>query len=299
MKNKLILSALTLFILSAISCSDSENNPSKPTNYSKTTVAYKSVPGVDANLLSLDIYHFGETTPETPIVVYVHGGGWAIGDKANSITNKTNLFSSLNYLFVSVNYRLSPSTISTDPNRVMFPTHNEDVADAVQWIYENIDTYGGDKNKIVLLGHSAGAHLVSLTGTSNQFLPARGIALNTIKGIASIDTEGYNVFDQCTSGNQTYLNAFGNNTTNWIKASPIEQVFSNTLYPDFFIAKRGNAGRIALSDAFITKLQAAGVSVDQVTGSQYDHEGINDAIGAPNETTITEPLKTFLAKCFQ
>ena len=141
--------------------------------------------------------------------------------------------------------------------------------------------------------------MVSLTGTSNQFLPARGITLNSIKGIASIDTEGYNVVDQANSDNSIYLNAFGSNSDNWSKASPINQLFSGSPYPKFFVAKRGSAARIALSDDFITKLQSVGVTVSQVTGNQYDHEGINDAIGAPNETTITEPLKTFLTQCFQ
>jgi len=299
MQNLLTLSLLMCITFLQTSCSKDESSPTVPTTYTKTTIAYKTVSGVDPNLLSLDIYHFGQNIPDKPIVIYVHGGAWAVGDKANSITNKTNLFSSLNYLFVSINYRLSPSTLSTDPNRIMFPTHNDDVADAVKWIYDNINTYGGDKSKMVLLGHSAGAHLVSLTGTSNQFLPIRGIPLNTLKGIASIDTEGYDVTDQAISGNETYLNAFGDNMDDWSKASPINQLFSDNAYPKFFVAKRGSVSRIALADDFIAKLQSVGVTVSQVTGNQYDHEGINDAIGAPNETAITEPLKTFLTQCFQ
>jgi hypothetical protein len=149
------------------------------------------------------------------------------------------------------------------------------------------------------LGHSAGAHLVSLTGTSNLFLPVRGIPLTAIKGIASIDTEGYNVADQVNSGNENYINAFGTNATDLSNASPIEQLFVNGSYPKFFIAKRGSATRIDLADDFILKLESVGVTVSQVTANQYDHEGINDAIGAPNETVVTEPLRTFLSLCFQ
>lgn len=289
---------LWIFILQT-SCNDkAPTEPTKPTNYTKITVAYNAINGVDANLLSLDIYHYGQTTPDKPIVIYVHGGAWAIGDKANSVDNKINLFFSLDYIFLSINYRLSPSIASTDPNRIMYPTHNNDVADAVKWIYDNIKTYGGNREKIVLLGHSAGAHLVSLTGTSSLFLPTRNIPLNMIKGIASIDTEGYDVVSQCNSGNDIYLNAFGNTDVNWTQASPLNQLYSGTSYPKYFVAKRGTGTRIALSDAFITKLQSVGVTVSQVNGSQYDHEGINDAIGAPNEIAITEPLKDFLQQCF-
>ena len=287
------------FTLLLFSCSTDETPSVSSSTYKKVTLPYKQVSGVDANLLSLDIYHFETTGATKPVVIYVHGGAWAIGDKANSITNKTNLFSSLGYVFVSVNYRLSPSAASSDPNRIQFPTHNEDVADAVKWVYDNVASYGGDKQKMVLLGHSAGAHLVSLTGTSAQFLPAKGISLATLTGVASIDTEGYDVVAQGNAGNETYLNAFGSNSADWTKASPIAQLVSGTEYPRFFIAKRGSNTRIALSDDFITKLQSVGVTVSQVTGSQYDHEGINDAIGAPNETIITDPLKAFLAQCFQ
>lgn len=292
---------LLVILLSQLSCKKNSNTitPVSAANYTKTTVQYKNINGISANLLSLDIYHFGQTTPNTPVVVYVHGGAWAIGDKANSMTNKTNLFSALGYIFISVNYRLSPSSVSTDPNRIMFPAHNNDVADAVKWVYDNIANYGGNKEKIALLGHSAGAHLVSLTGTSNLFLPARGIALNKIKGVASIDTEGYDVVYQCNTKNDTYLNAFGSNPVNWEQASPMYQLFSGTSYPAFFVAKRGTAARIGLADDFISKLQRNGVVVSQVTASQYDHEGINDAIGAPNETAVTNPLKAFLAQCFQ
>lgn len=151
----------------------------------------------------------------------------------------------------------------------------------------------------MLLGHSAGAHLVSLTGTSSLFLPVRGIPLATIKGVASIDTEGYNVAEQVNSGNETYINAFGTNATDLLNASPIEQLFPDKSYPKFFIAKRGSATRIGLANNFINKLESVGVIVSQITANQYDHEGINEAIGAPNETVITEPLKVFLSQCFQ
>lgn len=296
----------SLFLLVAtfflVSCSK-KNNDVSPTSssktYTKNTIQYKSINGVDANLLSLDIYHFGQTTAQKPVVIYVHGGGFAIGDKANNMTNKQNLFSSLDYILVSVNYRLSPEVYSTDPNRVMYPTHNNDVADAVKWIYDNIGNYGGNKQKIALLGHSAGAHLVSLTGTSNQFLPTRGMNLTLIKGVASIDTEGYDVVARCNENNEVYLNAFGQANKYWFEASPINNLFSGTSYPKFFIAKRGSNTRIGYSNAFISKLQSVGVAVSEITANQYDHEGINDAIGATGETVVTEPLKNFFANCFQ
>jgi acetyl esterase/lipase len=300
MKSILKFYFLSIALFGFSSCSKDNNNvvPST-TTYTKNTVQYKSVNGVDANLLSLDIYHFGQTISKKPVVIYVHGGGYAIGDKANSMTNKQNLFSSLNYVLVSVNYRLSPEVYSTDPNRIMYPTHHNDVADAVKWVYDNIGNYGGNNQKIALLGHSAGAQLVALTGTSNLFLPTRGINLNMLKGVACIDTEGYDVVARGNENNQVYLNAFGQANTFWFEASPINNLFSGTNYARFFIAKRGTNTRIGYSNAFIAKLQSVGVLVREVTANQYDHEGINDAIGASGETIVTEPLKSFFAECFQ
>lgn len=271
------LSSLFFFSLMLVfaNCSnDGDADPAVSKTYQKNTIQYKTIQGVDPNLLSLDVYHFGPSASLKPVVIYVHGGGFAIGDKANSMTNKQNLFSSLNYILVSVNYRLSPQTFSTDPNRVMYPMHHDDVADALQWVFENIAGYGGDKQKIALLGHSAGAQLVALSGTSQKFLPARGLVLSSLKGVACIDTEGYDVAARCNEGNEVYLNAFGQTNTYWTEASPIHNLNNTTSYPAFFIAKRGNNTRLAYSNAFITKLQSVGASVSEVTANQYDHEGI-------------------------
>ena len=148
------------------------------------------------------------------------------------------------------------------------------------------------------MGHSAGAQLVALIGTSNKFLPTRDLALNAIKGVACIDTEGYDVEARCKDGNEVYLNAFGQENTYWQEASPIYNLINGINYPKFFIAKRGSKTRLAFADAFITKLETVGVSVSEITTNQYDHQGINDAIGAKDEKVISEPLTNFFSQCF-
>jgi acetyl esterase/lipase len=287
-----------LFFL--IGCTKNNNQVSPDSaQYSKSTIQYKHIDNVEANLLSMDIYHFGQTTARKPVVIYVHGGGFSRGDKANNIENKVSLFSSLNYIFISLNYRLSPTNYSTDPNRIMYPIHHNDIADAITWITDSIDQYGGDKNKIALLGHSAGAQLVALVGTSSRFLPMRKISLDRLCGVACIDTEGYDVVQQCIEKNEIYLNAFGQDSTFWREASPIFTILQGISYPHFFIAKRGSNRRINYANSFITKLQDIGVKTSSVTVNQYDHEGINDAIGASGETLITTPLVNFLKDVFQ
>ncbi len=216
------------------------------------------------------------------------------GDKKNKLENKFNLFQSLNYVFISVNYRLSPNPPQlSNPNRIQYPIHNLDVADAVQWVKNNIAAYGGNPSNIALLGHSAGAHLVSLSGTSPLFLPPRQ---SEVQCVASIDTEGYDILTQSTE--TLYLNAFGSNATIWTEASPTHNVVTGGRYPKFFIAKRGSATRMAIADAFYNKLLSAGVDARQITANEYDHEGINEAIGAKGETIVTTPLTQFFQSCF-
>lgn len=153
-------------------------------------VSYKTIEGIEPNLLSLDIYYNNLVDEKKPVVIWVHGGGWSIGDKINQIENKVSLFQSLEYIVISVNYRLSPFPYEVNnTDRIMYPIHNNDVADAIKWVFDNVSQYGGNQNKIVLLGHSAGAHLVALTGTDNSFLENVGLNLTNIKGIGVIEDQ--------------------------------------------------------------------------------------------------------------
>lgn len=287
------------FLFSCKKDETSEETPLEVKNLMET-IAFKSMEDVDENLLSLDIYYTNQISHQKSIVLWVHGGAWTIGDKSNNIEDKRVLFQSEDYLFISVNYRLSPLPFQiSNPDRVKYPDHNTDLADAILWIYEHIETYGGNPEKIVLLGHSAGAHLVSLTGTNSVFLEDRGLPLSIIKGVASIDTEGYDVEKQVNDGIDFYINAFGDNPSENMEASPIKHLLANNSFPRFFIAKRGNAQRIAIANEFIAALESVSVSVTQVDGSVYSHAEINAAIGLEGETLITSPLMDFIASCFE
>lgn len=290
-----------LFLCLLLACAEQENTLPIIESLS-ITQEYKVINGVDPDLLSLDVYYNTATESKKPVVIWVHGGGWSIGDKGNQITDKVNLFQSLNYVFVSINYRLSPVPFELgNPDRIMYPTHNLDVAEAIKWVVDNIAEYGGDPDKIALLGHSAGAHLVALTGTNPTFLANVGLHLSNLKGVAAIDTEGYNVPNQIQDNNDLYLNAFGSDPNLNRQASPLFNIESGVTltYPNFFIAKRGSPRRIAIADEFISALKNKGTFVQQVDGSIYDHSGINQAIGAPNEQLITNALIGFFAACFK
>ncbi len=297
MKNYLCLLAV-LFLF--IHCAKENESPSENEVNLLTTEQYKSIDNVDKDLLSLDIYHTSNTTEKKPIVVWVHGGGWSIGDKANKVQDKVQLFQAQGWLLVSVNYRLSPFPYQlNNPNRVKYPDHNQDVADALKWIYDNISQYGGDQRKMVLLGHSAGAHLVALTGTRPLFLANNGVPFSAIKGVAAIDTEGYDIPTKIAEGNDLYLNAFGPTESLHIEASPLFNIQSGESYPNFFIAKRGSQSRLDLANQFMAALETDQTMVTQVDGSIYSHAEINEAIGQAGESLITTPLLDFIRQCFE
>ena len=272
--------------------------PAPPAELTET-IQYQSLPGVDPNLLSLDVYFDSGEDEVRPVVVYVHGGAWAVGDKANNISDKVALFRGENYVFVSLNYRLSPTEMGPNyADRVKFPVHNQDVATAVAWVADNIGRFGGDPQRIALLGHSAGAHLVSLTGTSPTFLTETGYATDLLRGVASIDTEGYDVAAQVADGNTVYVNAFGVDPAENRAASPIYNLSEGRSYPPFFVAQRGSARRLGIASAFTDRLRAVGAEVTVLETQTYDHEGINAAIGAAGETEVTGPLLAFFREVF-
>jgi acetyl esterase/lipase len=77
-----------------------------------------------------------------------------------------------------VNYRISP--------QVKHPAHIQDVARAFAWVYNNAGQYKIDRNRIVLVGGSAGGHLASLLALDTEYLTKEGIPPDAIKGVASI-----------------------------------------------------------------------------------------------------------------
>ncbi|MEN8115982.1 MAG: alpha/beta hydrolase [Bacteroidota bacterium] len=114
----------------------------------------------------LDIY-YPESAENYTTVVWFHGGGIKAGNK--HIPEKLK---EKGIAIVAVNYRLSP--------KVKCPVYIEDAAAAVAWTFKNIEKYGGDKNKIVVSGHSAGGYLTNMVGMDKTYLEKHGIDANDI-----------------------------------------------------------------------------------------------------------------------
>ncbi len=99
-----------------------------------------------------------EKDKKLPLVVWVHGGGWAMGSK-NGIGSCAWILKE-EFALASVGYRLTDAAT--------FPSQLEDCQAAIKWLKENSGTRGVDPSRIVVWGGSAGGHLVSLLGTTGD-----------------------------------------------------------------------------------------------------------------------------------
>ena len=120
----------------------------------------------------LDIL-YPENTKEFNTVVWFHGGGLNSYDKYFP-----EALSNANLCIISVNYRLSP--------KVKAPTYIEDAAAAVAWVFNNIESYGGNSNKIFVTGHSAGGYLALMVGLDKQWLNNFKVDTDKIAGLISL-----------------------------------------------------------------------------------------------------------------
>jgi acetyl esterase/lipase len=125
----------------------------------------------------LDVFR-PEGMTKRPVVLMIHGGTWIIGDK-----NFHGLYRDVavslakeGFVVVAANYRLSPW--------VKHPEHVKDVARAFTWTRKHIMDHGGDPDNIVLLGHSAGGHLVSLLATDPRWTEESD--RKAIRGVVSV-----------------------------------------------------------------------------------------------------------------
>ncbi len=91
-----------------------------------------------------------------PTVILVHGGGWTGGSKEVYITPLFKPLTDAGFTWFSINYRLAPTN--------HYPAAVDDVLAAVKWVKAHADEYKADPKRIVLVGESAGGHLVALVG---------------------------------------------------------------------------------------------------------------------------------------
>lgn len=152
-----------------------------------------------------------------PVFFFVHGGGWANGDKTNpGIENKISFWLAKGYAVISANYRMLPEAAPLLQAR--------DVAQAVATAQRRAGEWNLDAAHFVLVGHSAGAHLVALLGADPKMLANAGAQRPL--GVVSLDSGALDVpaLMDMPRLPKLYRNAFGDDRSYWIAASPQHQL---------------------------------------------------------------------------
>lgn len=213
------------------------------------TCRYSEDYGSDA-LQKLDFWAAASSRP-APLVLFVHGGGWKRGDKRSATgMQKVEHLTKEGFAFASINYRLVPAAIVEQ--------QAADVAAAVAWLRGHAARLGIDASRIVLMGHSAGAHLVALVGTDPQYLAAAGLLLSDLRGVIALDGACSDIPRQLAAAGRfmrgtAYTVAFGSEPARQLALSPALQTL-NPNAPAFLIVHIDRADGKAQSEALAKAL---------------------------------------------
>jgi arylformamidase len=228
----------------------------------------------------LDFYRAKNVSGAAPLVIFVHGGGWKGGDKRNATgSDKVTHYTGLGYHMASINYRLVPNATVEQ--------QSADIAAAIAYLLKNREKLGIDTSRVVLMGHSAGAHLSALVGSDPQYLRGAGLDVDVLSGVISIDGAAYDVPAQMSDGakimQDTYVQAFGTDPERQKALSPFHQAQGPNA-PAFLILHADRDDGKRQSEALARALREAGTTT-QLNAFQgkglKGHADINRKLGDP------------------
>jgi len=238
---------------------------------------YRDIAYGDHPKQRMDIYVPRGAT-NVPVIFMVHGGAWAIGSKAVArvVNNKINYWLPKGFIFISVDNRLLPDA---DP---LAQAH--DVAKALAVAQDRVRSLGGDPRRFVLMGHSAGAHLVTLLSADPAM--ATRVGAQPWRCVVALDSAAYDVAKIMRSPHpRLYDRAFGNNPGLWWRASPSAQLRSGAP-PMLLICS--SRRRESCDQAEDFKNIANGIAVSaHVLPLSKSHAAINEDLGKPGAYTDT------------
>ncbi len=200
----------------------------------------------------LDIYRRADLPENCPVYLYIHGGGWVIGDKKQQGMPLIKDLAARGWVCVSINYRLSPGAT--------FPDHLIDAKRALAWVRQNIGRHGGDPGMVVVGGGSAGGHLASLVGlTANdpEYQPGFAEIDTTVSAVMSF----FGVYDFTNRkrarrpgramarllAKVVMKTRLEDDPTGYAKASPIDRVKESA--PPFFVIHGRNDSLVPVQEA--------------------------------------------------
>lgn len=194
----------------------------------------------------LDVWRMSTTPMNAPVIFYIHGGAWTFGNKREQGRPMLHEFVTRGWIAVACNYRLAP--------KHPWPAQIEDVTRAFGWVKKYVANYGGDPDRVVVAGGSAGGHLaalLSLSADDPTWRPA------DMQGVSDWSTRGcmpfYGVLEM--TGDEEHWHGlgrglrillegrvvqtpYGENENLYRQMSPLHRI--HVAAPPFFVVQGGN-----------------------------------------------------------
>jgi acetyl esterase/lipase len=228
----------------------------------------------------LDVYQ-PEGLEQAPVVMFIHGGGLLAGDKS-LVAHLGLRLAREGFVTVAINHRLSPA--------VSHPVHVRDAARAVAWVRDNIAGFGGDPDRVVLAGHSAGAWLAALLATDPRWLEERGMSRTGLAGVVPIS--GF--FHVPRLAPERPKSVWGENPEVWRQASPARHADDGVPAMLLIHADGDTEARRKESRDFAAELEQAGTDrVRVLEVPDRDHRSIFFLMGTPDDAA-TDALIQFV-----
>jgi len=210
-----------------------------------------------------------------PVIFMVHGGGWKHGDKKMDavVENKVAYWSRKGFIVISTDYRMLPDA---DP-----VAQAQDVAKAIGVAQDKAAEWGGARGKFILMGHSAGAHLVSLLNSSQQLQGS----LRWL-GVVALDSAAYDV-EMIMQGRhmRLYDEPFGTDPAFWRAASPYAQL-ARAGQPVLSVCSSRRDDSCAQANRYADKFRQLGGRIE-VLPEDLTHRAINETLGEESAYTNT------------
>jgi arylformamidase len=244
----------------------------------------------------LDLYAPEKATGKSlPVMFWIHGGGWQVGDKSD-VGLKPKVLTERGFVFVSTNYRLLPDVEMDELIR--------DVAKSLAWVHRNIARYGGDPNRIFVGGHSAGAQLAALICTDDRYLKKESVSFEVLKGCVPVDGDTYDIpkiimtaeHRRTLYGGKMYTfghrQKFGNDPEKHVDFSAVTHVAKGKGIPPFLLLYfSGNPDTRAQAGILEAALKAAEVPVRACGKRESNHSRLNNDLGKPDDPATEEFYK--------
>jgi acetyl esterase/lipase len=278
---KIFLAGLCAVFISAEPCVALDMKPyvSRGVELHTSKTARNVIYGKAENVeLKMDIYFpSNEEGKPVPAVMFVHGGGWSVGDKSRmTFPQLLPLLLKRGYLVASINYRLAP--------KYKFPAQIEDAKCAVRFLRAHAGEFNLVPNRIGVEGESAGGHLVALLGLTDAGAGFEGNggwsgqssrveAVADLFGPADLTNFGIKSNGDYRATAEDVFGATFDGDPVLKRASPVTYISKNA--PPFLLlhGNRDEVVPLGQSLELDEKLKAAGVSSTLVIVTNYAHGG--------------------------